>query len=72
MLQLEGNFIETAYWTIYNRWGQQVFEADSADDAWDGTFRGQPLPAETYGYYLRVQCVDGQTTVKKGNVTLLR
>ena len=72
VLQLEGNFIETAYWAIYNRWGERVFEANSANDAWDGSFRGQLLPAETYGYYLRVQCVDGQTTVKKGNVTLLR
>ena len=71
-LQLEGNFIETAYWTIYNRWGERVFEAHSANDIWDGTFRGEPLPAETYGYYLRVVCGDGQTAVRKGNVTLLR
>ncbi len=72
VLQLEGNFIKTAYWTIYNRWGEQVFEATSPNDAWDGTFKGEPLPAETYGYYLRIECVDGQSTVKKGNVTLLR
>ncbi len=72
VLQLEGNFIETAYWTIYDRWGEQIFEAHSDKDAWDGTFKGEPLPAETYGYYLRVQCVDGQTMLKKGNVTLLR
>ncbi len=71
-LQLEGNFIEEAYWMIYNRWGEKVFEANSVSDAWDGNFRGQPQPAETYGYYLRVRCVGGEVLVKKGNVTLLR
>lgn len=71
-LQLEGNFIEEAYWMIYNRWGEKVFEANSASDAWDGTFRGTPQPAETYGYYLRVRCAGGEVSVKKGNVTLLR
>ena len=71
-LQLEGNFIEEAYWVIYNRWGEKIFEANSANDAWDGNFRGQPQPAETYGYYLRVRCVGGEVSVKKGNVTLLR
>ncbi len=71
-LQLEGNFIEEAYWVIYNRWGEKIFEATSVSDAWDGNFRGQPQPAETYGYYLRVRCVGGEVSVKKGNVTLLR
>lgn len=72
VLQLEGNFIEEAYWVIYNRWGEKVFETNSPTAAWDGTFRGQPQPAETYGYYLRVRCINGVVTVRKGNVTLLR
>lgn len=71
-LKLESDVATEVYWVIYNRWGEQVFEADSLDDAWDGTFRGQPQPAETYGYYLRVGCIGGEVFEKKGNVTLLR
>lgn len=71
-LQLEGSFVKEVYWAIFNRWGQKIFEADSLDDAWDGTYQGLPQPAETYGYYLRVVCADEQELVKKGNVTLLR
>lgn len=71
-LKLEGNLVEEVYWVVYNRWGEKVFEADDVDDAWDGTFRGQPQPAETYGYYLRVRCIGGEQSEKKGNVTLLR
>ena len=61
------------YWAIYNRWGERIFETTNLDDAWDGTYRGQEQPAETYGYLLRVVCVEGQPELfRKGNVTLLR
>lgn len=71
-LKLEGSFIESVNWVIYNRWGERVFEADSLDDAWDGTFKGKPLPAETYGYHLRVVCPNGEELKQKGNITLIR
>ena len=71
-LKLEGRFVEEVYWVIYSRWGQKMFEAFSVDDAWDGRFEGEEMPAETYGYYLRVLCPGGEEYVKKGNVSLLR
>lgn len=71
-LRLESRFAEQAYWAIYNRWGQKIFETDQLDGAWDGTFKGEPQPAETYGYYLRAICPGGTELVRKGNVTLLR
>lgn len=71
-LRLESSIAEEAYWVVYNRWGQKVFETNDLNGAWDGTFKGEPQPAETYGYYLRVRCFDGAELVKKGNVTLLR
>lgn len=72
ILKLEGSYVEEVYWAVYNRWGQLLFEAFSPDDAWDGTYKGEPQPAETYGYYLRVRCPNEKELVKKGNVTLLR
>lgn len=72
VLKLESSIVAEAHWVIYNRWGEKVFEANSLEDFWDGTFRGQPQPAEAYGYYLRVLCTGGEELVKKGNVTLLR
>lgn len=72
-LKLESVIASRVYWVIYNRWGQKIFEANSIDDVWDGTFRGEPQPAETYGYYLEVECVNGANILqKKGNITLLR
>ncbi len=37
---------------IYDRWGKLMFEADSPDQRWDGTFNGQPVPEGTYFYLL--------------------
>lgn len=72
ILRLESRFAEQVYWAVYNRWGQKVFETDQLDGAWDGTFKGEPQPAETYGFYLRAICPGGTELVRKGNVTLLR
>jgi gliding motility-associated-like protein len=71
-LRLESRFAEEVYWAVYNRWGQKVFETNDPAGAWDGTFKGAPQPVESYGYYLRVRCLGGTVTEKKGNVTLLR
>ncbi|MBL7803886.1 MAG: gliding motility-associated C-terminal domain-containing protein [Saprospiraceae bacterium] len=71
-LKPEGRFIESVYWVIYNRWGEKIFETTSPEEAWDGTYKGQPLPPETFGYYIRVNCIGGAIWEKKGNVSLLR
>lgn len=56
---------------IYNRYGQLVFEGNSFEEGWDGTFRGQPQPIGTYAYLLRVYCNNADRLIS-GNVTLLR
>jgi gliding motility-associated-like protein len=41
--------------TIYNRWGNVVYEASPYKNDWNGTLRGnasQPLPAATYFYVI--------------------
>jgi gliding motility-associated-like protein len=72
-LKLEASIpIESVYWTVYNRWGQKMYEAQSLTDEWDGTFNGVAQPSDAYGYYVRVECPGGGVWTKKGNVTLLR
>lgn len=33
---------------IFNRWGEQIFFSDNIDFGWDGTFKGEPVPAGMY------------------------
>lgn len=72
VLEVHGNTIEEMHLVIYNRWGQQVFESFSQDIKWDGTFRGETLKPDVFGYYLEVKCINGLEYFKKGNINLLR
>ncbi|THU39189.1 T9SS type B sorting domain-containing protein [Niastella caeni] len=57
--------------SVYNRWGQMVFETNNTARCWDGTLNGKPLAAGGYAYVIRAATICGFVT-QKGMVTLLR
>ncbi|MBS1934915.1 MAG: gliding motility-associated C-terminal domain-containing protein, partial [Bacteroidetes bacterium] len=62
---------------IYSRWGEKVFEKnniaiDDRSSAWDGYFKGSPLPAGTYVYMAELICDTGEPFMLKGTVILVR
>jgi gliding motility-associated-like protein len=57
---------------IFNRIGEMVFDTKDNSIGWDGTFKGENQPVDTYVYILKGKCVSGRTIFKKGNITLLR
>jgi gliding motility-associated-like protein len=64
------NFTEY-YFTIYNRWGERVFETDDPLACWNGEHKNKPAEMETYGYFLRAETVCGKI-FKKGDITLVK
>lgn len=58
--------------SVYNRWGQLVFQTYNPAQYWDGTHNGQPCDAGTYFYFFSGRCVTGGTDEHKGDVTLIR
>jgi len=72
IVYVRGPYIKKMTFRIYNRWGQMVFESFEQSKGWDGTFNGKLLDPDVYDYYLDVTCVDGQTNIIKGNITLVR
>ncbi|MBK9107079.1 MAG: gliding motility-associated C-terminal domain-containing protein [Saprospiraceae bacterium] len=59
--------------SIFNRWGQKVFETTKLDEGWDGVFEGNPANVDTYTYYAkydRAGC--GVSSHVKGSVTLVK
>lgn len=60
--------------SIYNRFGQRVFNSSNVSKAWDGTFNGQAVDGGTYFYYVRILCgnVAQKELIFKGDVTLIR
>ncbi len=71
-LYVRSAVIDQVEFAVYNRWGQQVFETTDLSVGWDGTFKGERLAPDMFGYYLKATCFDGQTFFLKGNVTILR
>jgi len=72
LFRVGGNNIKDVYLTVYNRWGEKVFEEKSALPAWDGTFKGVLQPLGTYVYYATVTFNDNSKSNFQGNVTLLQ
>ena len=58
--------------TVYNRWGEKVFESSRPGDCWDGNFKGKPLNTGVYVYYLDAELITGESISKQGNLTLMR
>ncbi len=59
--------------SIYNRWGQLIFETRSIDGrGWDGRFNGQEQPQGVYVYLIEVGFANNTGEQYTGNLTLLR
>jgi gliding motility-associated-like protein len=56
---------------VFNRWGQVVFETTDPTLFWDGTYQGEPAPADQYIYAITFQVGD-LPVEEKGGLTLLR
>jgi gliding motility-associated-like protein len=70
--RVRSEVVEDISISVYNRWGELVFEGDQLDVFWDGTFKGAPASADVYGYYVRARCIGGEVLERKGNLTLIR
>lgn len=60
------------YLSVYNRWGELIFESKDQDTGWDGTYKGMKVDPGVYGYYLKAGCEQEDEVFRKGNVTLIR
>ncbi len=57
---------------VFDRWGEMVWESTSLHLGWDGKFKGRELAPDVYDYYLEATCINGESSITKGNITLLK
>ncbi|HVY76471.1 MAG TPA: gliding motility-associated C-terminal domain-containing protein [Puia sp.] len=57
--------------TIYNRWGQKVFDTQNPQDCWDGTFHGEKQDSGQYVYVIKATSFCGPI-MRKGTLLLIR
>jgi gliding motility-associated-like protein len=56
---------------IFNRWGESIFKSKGYANAWDGTFRGSPLPVGVYFYTIDLKDARFPEVIK-GTITLVK
>ncbi|GIV32700.1 MAG: hypothetical protein KatS3mg031_0235 [Chitinophagales bacterium] len=63
--------------TIFDRWGEKIFETRDPNVGWDGTFRGKPVNPGVYVYNVDADFEQGIEPLnwkehKKGSLTVIR
>lgn len=58
--------------SVFNRWGQQVFSTQSNGKGWDGTVNGVPQSPGTYVWWVKASDYKGAPYFKKGTVILIK
>jgi gliding motility-associated-like protein len=67
-----GKCIETMEFSIYDRWGEKVFETIDPQLCWDGIYKGKPMDTGVFVYYFNATLITGEKITKKGNISLIR
>lgn len=58
--------------SVYNRWGQRVFETTTPGKGWEGTDGSKPCAVGTYVWVIRYIDYKGDMQLYKGTVSLIR
>ncbi len=65
-------YVEEIRMSIFNRWGEMIFETTELGKGWNGTYRDKPCPMDVYVYRIDFVFADGNEVTKVGDITLLR
>lgn len=67
-----GEFFTEYQMSIYDRWGEEIFVTNEADNGWGGTYKGAPVEMGTYIYTFLIIDWEGNDHTYRGRVTLVR
>ncbi len=63
-----GNYILS----VFNRWGELLFETHNVFEGWNGYYRGKPCVQDAYVWKINGEYVNGERFTKVGDVTLIQ
>jgi gliding motility-associated-like protein len=57
---------------VFNRWGELIYTSNKPSFGWDGTYKGEKQPIETYLWFCKYSNYLNESKLQKGSVTLIR
>jgi gliding motility-associated-like protein len=66
-----GNYLEVEV-SIYNRWGELIYQFTDLKDYWDGTYNFRPCQDGTYTWKIKYTDYQNRKEILTGHVNLLR
>ena len=67
-----GSDITDVHFSIFNRWGQLLFQDFGSHKGWDGNVNGSPQPEGAYVWIFSYKSARGQMVTLKGTLALMR
>ncbi|MBK7959490.1 MAG: gliding motility-associated C-terminal domain-containing protein [Bacteroidetes bacterium] len=58
--------------SIFNRWGEKVYESHGLNKGWDGAYKGVEAQDGVYTYSINVTYLGGGTRLFSGSITLMK
>jgi len=58
--------------TIFNRWGEIMFQTIDKNEKWNGIYKGVPAQQDVYAYTLTVTALNDEVYEYSGTITLIR
>jgi len=72
VFRVRGGPFNAVIFSIYNNWGELIFQTNDALIGWDGTYKGNDSPLGVYTWTFEIEIVGGEIIKKSGDVTLIR
>lgn len=69
---LISNKLKSYSMSIYDRWGNKIFETYDITNPWDGRYKNKLLPTGVYPYKVKIIDLEDKAIKKVGTVTLIR
>lgn len=68
----KGTGIRDFKMSIYDRWGEKIFETEDITRAWDGTYKGKTVQEGTYAWLIIYTLIKHRTETVAGHVIILK
>ncbi|MCC7029113.1 MAG: gliding motility-associated C-terminal domain-containing protein [Chitinophagaceae bacterium] len=72
IFRVKGKNIHINLFSIYDRFGQLLFQTDDLTTGWNGDYKGVQCEVGTYFYLIHYSDAEGSGKIEKGDLTLIR